>query len=224
MFFKMLVVSGYMFAWIGFFTVMTFILKGFIKRVDDRDNSVRLDLYMRGVVETFALNLLVSLVIVLTIMLLLFDVVHWMWVMTGVISTFVVYIVTYYYVKFGRYILEQKLTDKEKESVRGMGIQDIQNKMKVKQREYWLVYLLNILAYVVISLNAWDIIPIRQSLFPPMMPIYLHLTFDWIQIAFIFLMNFLLIIVYRKWMRYKRMEKEIIKGHAVLEKERASGN
>src|SRR5699024_7960989 len=128
MFFKMLVVSGYMFAWIGFFTVMTFILKGFIKRVDDRDNSVRLDLYMRGVVETFALNLLVSLVIVLTIMLLLFDVVDWMWVMTGVISTFVVYIVTYYYIKFGRYILEQKLTDKE--SVRGMGIQDIQNKMK----------------------------------------------------------------------------------------------
>lgn len=224
MFFKMIVSSGYMFAWIGLFTVMTFILKGFIKKVDDANNDVRIDTYYKGLLGTFSLNLMISLVIVYTLVLLAFDVVHWLWVMLGVITTFVVYIVTVNFVKLGRSILEHELTDKEKKSMETWGINDVKKKMRGKQQEYWSMFVLNIIVYAVIALNAWDIVPIHEKLFPPMMPIYLHMSFDWIQIAFIFLMNFSLIIIYREWMRVKKMEHYLLNKHKEVKKEKVSGN
>jgi len=201
-----MVVNGYLVVWALMFLVMSLMMKWMVKQ--DK-NGVGHEGYYQNTLGIFLINTLIALTLVYTVLSIVFDFVHWYWTMLGTIVTIVVGVVMFAYVKIGRSVLEQELTEKEKERVKELGIQNIERQITKSKGIFAVAVGVNIAVYVVIGLNAWDIVPFRETLFPPMMPVYVHIMLDWFQLMSIFTFNFLVLVAMKRWMVYQKMHNKI---------------
>jgi len=122
MFFKMMVMSGFLVSWVLMFLVTVFILSGFVGQERKVKGGMEIEVYYRNLTGTFTLNTIMALVSAYTITLLTLDLVYWYWSLLGLIVTFVVNRVMYVYIRIGRKIASQDLTSEEEKSVRLLGI------------------------------------------------------------------------------------------------------
>lgn len=205
MFIKTMTVYGYMTAWVVFFIITTMVMRDFVKKEESGGKGIDLGMYIRNLVESFIMNFLIVVITLYTFIAILIGRVHWFWLIAGIATTFILYISNMVYIRVGERISEKKLDI----DVSKYKKEEVSKKVKKNKLLYYIAFVLNLVMYTVIILNAWDVIPIRQLLLPPLMPILYHLVTDWVIIGVILTMNFLMLVILKDWLKYVKIEKEL---------------
>lgn len=205
MFIQTMSVYGYMTAWVIFFLVTTVVLRDFVKKTEKETQGVDVDMYVRNLVESFIMNFLIVLITIYTLFAILIGKVHWFWLVAGISTTFLLYIFNMIFIRVGEQYSEKELDM----DVSKYKVEEVEKKIRKNMLMYYGSILLNLVVYTMIILNAWGILPIRQLVFPPLMPIFYHLILDWMTIGLILTMNFMVLAVIKDWIRNVKIKKAL---------------
>lgn len=197
-------VYGYMTAWILFFLVTSMVLRDLVIKTEKKTQGVNIDMYVRNLVEMFIMNFLIVLITLYTLLALVIGKVHWFWLVAGISTTFLLYIFNMIFIKVGERYSEKDL----KIDISQYKEETIDKKIRKNKILFYVSVLLNLVVYTFIILNAWDFVPIKDIILPPLMPIFYHLIVDWMIIGLILTMNFMVLAVIKDWLMYVKIKKE----------------
>lgn len=200
MFIQVMSTYGYMFAWIIYFIVFTLYLNEQVNTKREKTGSVNIDTFFKRFYGIVLMNIITAIVLVTLPILLIVIKVKLYWITLGVIVTLVIYIGTLKSMKISERLINRDINKYEIKQAETITMEQAENKVSLYNNLFWLGVIISLGVYALIILDAWEIVPITTKLFPPMMPIALHMILDWLKVGVMLVLTVMMLIlaVYRK--------------------------
>lgn len=219
MFIQIVTVYGFLGAWVGYFICYFMYLNGLVRNRQVSGNGINFDSFMQRMYGVVFMNIITGVVmVVIPLFLLLINIMPY-WIVVGVFSTLFIYLVILQLIKKGETLMNREYTDKEKQVAKNSSLENLKRKSKRYTILFWVVGILNLGYFILLPLDAWDIIPITRNLLPTFMPIYLHMMMDWVRIGVIVIGGIILLIVANKRVvnnNILKIKKENITGNQLV--------
>lgn len=218
MFIKIITVYGFLGAWIAYFICYAFYLNGMIKHYSNPARPSNIDTFLSRIFGIYLMNIVTAFVVVIFPVILLFLNILPYWIVVSVFASLVIYIVILYLMKKGEYELGRNITRKEVQEANKYELTGLIQKKKFFTFLFWWFVLIHLGVYLILPLDAWDIVPLTSSIFPTFMPIYLYILLDWVKIGILIMGYILLLLIAQE--RFKWTKRYYILKNPVEVKER----
>src|SRR5690625_563488 len=194
MFIKIITMYGFLGAWIAYFICFLMYLNGLVRNRQHQGTAINLDAFMQRLYGVTFMNVVTGVVVVFLPVSLLFLNIMPYWIVVSVFSSLVIYLFILKLMKKGELMMNREHTEQEIQIAGKITLEESNKKVKRSTIIFWLVAAINIFIYILLPMDAWDVIPITKNILPTYMPLYLHMMMDWVRMGVTIIGNILLLV------------------------------
>lgn len=194
MFYQNMLYMGFYAVWVLYFVVFVLFLNNILKEGTSTGKKRNFGTYITRMYGIALTNVFVALSVVIMPIVGMIAGMGVYWIAMGVLYTLFIHFFYLRMMLWGEILLYRTEEGKQEQ---GEEVKEVKGSKNLRI-VYIVMVVIVFLYFLVVPFNAFDILPLQSTFFPPIMPLYYHILLDFVILLVLFLLSAITLYVVKK--------------------------